>query len=50
MNKNYNGIKTGLHRIYKSINCYVVYRQNSNNKYIINLNLNSNQIELKRSI
>lgn len=50
MNKNFTDIKTGLHRIYKSINGYIIYRYNSNNKFIIDLDLITNQIEIKRNI
>ncbi len=50
MNNNFPGIKTTLNHIRKSMKGYTIYRSNSNNKYIINLNLTNNQIELKRSI
>jgi hypothetical protein len=50
MNKNFNNIETKLNEIIKSINGYTIYRSNSKNKYIINLNLITNQIKIKRSI
>jgi hypothetical protein len=50
MSKNFTDIKTGLDRIFRSINGYNIYRINSNNKFIISLNLTTNQIELKKSI
>jgi hypothetical protein len=50
MNTKFTDIKTKLDRIYKSINGYIIYRHNSNNKFIIDLNLITNQIEIKRSI
>ncbi len=39
ISNNFTDFKTGLHRIFKSINGYNIYRINSNNKFIINLNL-----------
>jgi aspartyl aminopeptidase len=50
MNNNFNNIQSTLKEIKKSVNGYTVYRYNSSNKYIINLNLITNQIELKKSI
>ena len=50
MNKKFTDIKTGLDRIRKSINGYIIYRFGSQNRYQVNLNLTTNQIELKRSI
>jgi hypothetical protein len=50
ISSNYNGIKTTLNEIRKSINGYIIYRHNSNNRYITKFNLNTNQIELKRRI
>jgi len=50
MNKKFTDIKTGLDRIRKSINGYIIYRFSSQNRYQVNLNLTTNKIELKRSI
>ncbi len=50
MNNNFNNIKSTLKEIKKSVNGYTVYRVNSSNKYMINLNLITNQIEIKKSI
>ena len=50
MNKNFQDIKTSLNKIRKSINGYSFYILNSTNNYIINLNLITHQIEIKRSI
>jgi hypothetical protein len=50
MKNNFNNIKTTLKEIRKSSNGYIIYRCNSNNKFIINLHLITNQIEIKRSI
>jgi hypothetical protein len=50
MNNNFNSIKTRLQRIQKTNNGYIIYRFSSTNKYIINLNLNTRKIELRKSI
>jgi len=50
MSKNLTDIKTRLNYISKSINGYIIYRSNSNNRFIISINMHTNQIELKRSI
>ncbi len=50
MNNNLTDISTKLKDIRKSIHGYIIYRNNSNNKYIIDLNLINNIIKLKRSI
>jgi hypothetical protein len=50
MNKKFADIKTGLNRISKSINGYIIYRRNSKNKFIISLNLITKKFEIKRSI
>ena len=50
MSKNLTNIKTRLNYISKSINGYIIYRSNSNNRFIISINMHTNQIELKRSI
>jgi len=47
---NFTDINTSLNEVKKSINGYIFYRKKSKNKFIINLNLNTNQIEIKRSI
>jgi hypothetical protein len=43
-------IRTKLNHISKTINGYTIYRSDSNNKYQLNLNLFTNQIEIKRSV
>ena len=50
MINNLNNIKTILNYINKSIDGYNIYRSNSNNRFMINININTNQIELKRNI
>jgi hypothetical protein len=51
MNNNFTDIKTRIDHIRKSVNGYIFYRYgNSNNKYQFNLNLITNQIEIKQSI
>ena len=47
MNNNFTDISTKLKDIRKSINGYNIYRNNSNNKYIINLILINNKIKFK---
>ena len=50
INNDLTDIDASLNKIRKSINGYIIYRLNSKNKFIICLNLNTNQIEIKRSI
>jgi len=50
INNDLTDINTSLKKIRKSSNGYIIYRCNSNNKFIINLHLITNQIEIKRSI
>jgi hypothetical protein len=50
INNDLTDINTSLNKIRKSTNGYIIYRLNSKNKFIICLNLNTNQIEIKRSI
>ena len=50
MNNNFNNIESTLKEIRKSKNGYIIYRYNFNNKFIIDLDLIRNQIEIKRSI
>ena len=52
LSKNFPNIETRLHHIRKTINGYsfICRRNNSNNKYKINLNLITNKIEINRSI
>ena len=50
LSERFNNIETKFHIIKKTTNGYDIYRCNSRNKYIIILNINDNQIEIKRSI
>jgi hypothetical protein len=49
MSNDLTDINTKLQRIKKSSKGYIIYRSSSTNKYIINLNLNTRNIELRKS-
>ena len=50
LSNEFTDINTILNTIRKSRNGYIIYRHNSKNKFIIDLDLIKNQIEIKRSV
>ena len=50
ISEKFNNFKTILKNILKTWNGYIIYRYNLSNRWIINININDNQIEIKEKI
>lgn len=48
ISSNFNNIETDLSYIYKSIDGYSIHRLSSENKWIVQININNNNIEINR--
>jgi hypothetical protein len=50
ISEKFNNFKTTLKNILKTWNGFIIYRYNLSNRWIINININNNQIEIKEKI